>query len=381
MPNHTRKRLFFGLTALIYSVLSIWLIVALNKTLDDAKLQMKEMTRSFLIDVVNTQFEFDTLKRQVNKTLTAPSAQNLSASISNQQQLASRTSLLMNSLTRLSVPDSMQAAYIEELTQFDSLIRDLGTLLNNSTPSSQEYSAEAENLLQQLEYNVSFLFTEGSELLNHKANQQIKVLNTLSTTLSVLAASVLAMFAGLSLALRKVYQQKTVLQKLATEDALTLLRNRRSFNEIFSLEFARTKRTDGQLSFLMLDVDHFKLFNDTYGHARGDEALVRVAEVLRHSMKRQGDWAFRLGGEEFGCLMSTENKSDAQDMAERILADVINLNIVHNTNQDVGVLTISIGIAQLPNAEISTESDFYRVADEALYLAKKSGKNRFCIGA
>lgn len=381
MPNHTRKRLFFGLTALIYSVLSIWLIVALNKTLDDAKLQMKEMTRSFLIDVVNTQFEFDTLKRQVNKTLTAPSAQNLSASISNQQQLASRTSLLMNSLTRLSVPDSMQAAYIEELTQFDSLIRDLGTLLNNSTPSSQEYSAEAENLLQQLEYNVSFLFTEGSELLNHKANQQIKVLNTLSTTLSVLAASVLAMFAGLSLALRKVYQQKTVLQKLATEDALTLLRNRRSFNEIFSLEFARTKRTDGQLSFLMLDVDHFKLFNDTYGHARGDEALVRVAEVLRHSMKRQGDWAFRLGGEEFGCLMSTENKSDAQDMAERILADVINLNIVHNTNQDVGVLTISIGIAQLPNAEISTESDFYRVADEALYLAKKSGRNRFCIGA
>jgi len=381
MPNRARKRLIFGLTAVIYSALSIWLIVALNRTLDDAKLQMKEMTRTFLIDVVNTQFEFDTLKRQMNKTLTAPSGQNLSASITNQQQLASRTSILMNSLTRLNVPDSMQGAYIEELTQFDNLIRDLGTLLNNSTPSSLGYSAEAENLLQQLEYNVAFLFTEGSELLNHKANQQIKVLNTLSTTLSVLAASVLAMFAGLSLALRKVYQQKTVLQKLATEDALTLLRNRRSFNEIFSLEFARTKRTDGQLSFLMLDIDHFKMFNDTYGHARGDEALRRVAEVLRHSMKRQGDWAFRLGGEEFGCLMSTENKTDAQDMAERILADVINLNIVHNTNQDVGVLTISIGIAQLPNAEINTEVDFYRIADEALYAAKESGRNRFCIGA
>lgn len=140
------------------------------------------------------------------------------------------------------------------------------------------------------------------------------------------------------------------------------------------------KRSGGQLSLLLLDLDHFKQFNDTYGHASGDDALVSVAGVLRQVMKRQDDWAFRIGGEEFACLLSTDSEVDAQEIAGHLRSRIMELGITHSKSPTAGVLTISIGVAQLPDSEINTIHDLYKSADKALYEAKRSGRNRVCAG-
>jgi diguanylate cyclase (GGDEF)-like protein len=108
----------------------------------------------------------------------------------------------------------------------------------------------------------------------------------MSITLSILVVIVMVMFVGLALTLRKLHQQIYSLQKLVTKDALTSLQNWRSFDNTIKLQFARMKRTGSQLSLLVMNLDQFKEFNDTYGHTQGDEALIRIAAVLRHTMKR-----------------------------------------------------------------------------------------------
>jgi len=174
--------------------------------------------------------------------------------------------------------------------------------------------------------------------------------------------------------------QKKIYEKLSITDALTKLYNRRHFNDVLSREIHRAKRDGVRLSFIVLDVDYFKKYNDANGHKAGDEALIAVASALENLLHRGSDFAFRLGGEEFGIIFSRLDESKSLEFAEKIRKTVEDLKIVHSGSHVSKFLTISLGLLVVDFSEVSIdENGFYTMADDALYLAKERGRNRVAI--
>jgi len=169
---------------------------------------------------------------------------------------------------------------------------------------------------------------------------------------------------------------KKINEELLVTDGLTHLYNRRHFNDIFPRMIQTTKRDGGFLSFLLFDLDNFKLYNDTYGHQAGDNALIKVAEVLRESLKRGYDYSFRLGGEEFAVVYKSSSEHDAYLFAQKIRKNIAALGIKHEKNGDEGVLTASFGLITLRDYDLTNDDDIYKRADDYLYRAKKEGRNR-----
>ncbi|CAN5479818.1 diguanylate cyclase [soil metagenome] len=169
------------------------------------------------------------------------------------------------------------------------------------------------------------------------------------------------------------------LEQLATTDGLTGLANRRHFDERIKAEFERLRRAGTALSVLMIDVDHFKLFNDSYGHLAGDECLKHLAAVIRRMVRRPADLGARFGGEEFICLLPEVDHAGALAVAENIRAGVEALAIEHRRSSTGTCVTISVGIATCHCGAESTSNQLMATADEALYAAKESGRNR-CVG-
>jgi diguanylate cyclase (GGDEF)-like protein len=166
------------------------------------------------------------------------------------------------------------------------------------------------------------------------------------------------------------------LERLAHQDALSGLANRRHFDAIMAREWERLRREERPLALLFIDVDHFKLFNDTYGHGLGDDCLARVGGVLADAARRPGDLAARYGGEEFVVLLPDTDAGGAREVAERILQCVDDLAIPHAASTVSGHVTVSIGMAvRLPDTA-ATASDLLQQADAALYAAKHAGRHR-----
>lgn len=150
------------------------------------------------------------------------------------------------------------------------------------------------------------------------------------------------------LILRDIADRKNVeeqLTALALEDGLTGLANRRSFDQTLAREWLRTLREGSELSLLLLDLDHFKQFNDAYGHQAGDDCLRSVAAAMRSALSRPGDVACRYGGEEFAVILSGTSADGATQIAEQIRQKIEGLQIPHLTNSGGPVVTASIGIA------------------------------------
>lgn len=171
------------------------------------------------------------------------------------------------------------------------------------------------------------------------------------------------------------------LEDLSSTDALTGLANRRRFDTVWELEWQRALRQGFALAVAMIDVDHFKDYNDHYGHQAGDDCLRRLAQVLAAASQRSGELAARYGGEEFVIVLPAVNAEDAMASAERIRSAVQALNIVNAVDIPAGMLTVSIGVAcRVPTAYDSPAS-LLRAADAALYEAKHQGRNRVCFAA
>jgi diguanylate cyclase (GGDEF)-like protein/PAS domain S-box-containing protein len=171
------------------------------------------------------------------------------------------------------------------------------------------------------------------------------------------------------------------LQTLATEDGLTGLANRRRFDERLQEEWARAYRDGKPLSLLMIDVDHFKKFNDRYGHPAGDACLRSIAEILAAEARRPGDLAIRYGGEEFALLLPSTEAAGCELVGERIRAELRKLCVTHALNPPSKRVTVSLGGAtSWPTAERSIESSsLINAADRALYAAKKGGRDRLVM--
>ncbi|MCB4359638.1 GGDEF domain-containing protein [Quatrionicoccus australiensis] len=163
---------------------------------------------------------------------------------------------------------------------------------------------------------------------------------------------------------------------LAQTDGLTGIANRRRFDAALQQEISRHQRSGGQLALLILDVDHFKNYNDTYGHLAGDACLQRIAEVLGKHLHRGTDLAARYGGEEFAGILPATELAGALWLAEQIRTDVEKLDIEHAASANAGHITVSIGVASLPGRQLGSPSELIDLADQALYTAKLDGRNR-----
>jgi len=162
------------------------------------------------------------------------------------------------------------------------------------------------------------------------------------------------------------------LEEMATTDALTGLKNRRKFDAAMDGEWRRAMRQRTALSLLMIDADHFKIYNDTFGHQAGDQVLVGIAICISDSVKRAGDCAARYGGEEFAVLLPGTNAADALKVAETIRVKVM------GWSDDSNKSTVSIGIASAVPTAGSDWPQLVHAADKALYAAKAAGRNR-CV--
>ncbi|OLF55259.1 sensor domain-containing diguanylate cyclase [Pseudomonas chlororaphis] len=168
------------------------------------------------------------------------------------------------------------------------------------------------------------------------------------------------------------------LEVIATHDSLTGLANRRLFERALETEFGRGGRQASPLSLIMLDIDFFKRYNDTYGHVAGDRCLAEVAQVLRDCCQRKADLVVRYGGEEFVVLLPDTEMQGALAMAEQIRLGVMEKNIPHS-GSPFGRVTLSLGCyCFVPSGSDSAEA-FLKHADAALYQAKKSGRNQVAV--
>jgi diguanylate cyclase (GGDEF)-like protein len=167
------------------------------------------------------------------------------------------------------------------------------------------------------------------------------------------------------------------LQELATTDGLTKLYNSRSFYTQLELEVDRTNRYKHPLSLLLLDIDHFKDYNDTYGHLEGDKVLVRFGQIIK-SCLRTNDSAYRYGGEEFTVILPETGGGEAKTVAQRIRSALEAESFAPGTAEPVAItITISIGVTEYcPKEELST---FIQRADQAMYLSKQNGRNRVSV--
>lgn len=181
------------------------------------------------------------------------------------------------------------------------------------------------------------------------------------------------------MAIREDITSKKKLEQLAIVDETTDLYNRRYFNEVIEKEIRRVSRDTAKLNLAILDVDYFKNYNDTYGHQRGDEALLSVANVLKDKATRASDYAFRLGGEEFGLIYTSNSIKESLEFLERILKELNSLNIKHETSKCGDFLSISAGVVAISSEKILDSKDMYKLADEALYVAKNSGRNQVSL--
>lgn len=169
------------------------------------------------------------------------------------------------------------------------------------------------------------------------------------------------------------------LERMTRIDGLTGLSNRRHFNEYLVDEWNRVLRKRDQITIIMIDVDHFKRFNDTYGHLTGDDVLVRVAEAIQRCCSRPTDFSARFGGEEFVVIISGLSPADAADVARQLRAEVAAMAIPHGNTTDAGVVTISVGVATtVPRHEIAP-MQLVEAADRALFRAKAAGRNGVAV--
>jgi diguanylate cyclase (GGDEF)-like protein/PAS domain S-box-containing protein len=177
---------------------------------------------------------------------------------------------------------------------------------------------------------------------------------------------------------KSLQESKAKLENLVIHDSLTGIYNRRHFETQFKESWQHLVETQGSLTLMMVDVDYFKRYNDTYGHVAGDDVLKKVASALTASMKRVTDFTARYGGEEFIIVATDITRQQAINYGKTICANLRSLNIPHETSS-YGFLTVSCGVAHINPLSTSSPGLLLQQADTALYNAKANGRNQAVI--
>ena len=215
----------------------------------------------------------------------------------------------------------------------------------------------------------------------NKEKEQFFVVSILVLLLLVMIFAYMAF--RLKQELKRRQEVEFELHELVNHDPLTGLYNRRYFHQLLEHELKVLKRYGGYVLFAIYDIDNFKKYNDYYGHQKGDEVLIEVSQKIQELCKRENDFLFRLGGEEFGIYTRVENIQNAKNInnfLSELVRSIESLKIEHRYNTPYGVVTISLGaiIVEIKQGELYSLEKLYAQADALMYEAKKEGKNR-CI--
>lgn len=178
---------------------------------------------------------------------------------------------------------------------------------------------------------------------------------------------------------QELMEMNLELQRLTNVDGLTGLGNRRYFDEYLDTEWRHALRAGEPISLLMIDIDHFKQYNDTYGHLAGDEVLKRVAQAVRQTFLRPKDLAVRLGGEEFIVVLPQTAREDVPSLAEKAVRAVRDLNIPHRASSAADHVTISVGAVSCVPKREQQPLELVEAADQAMYEAKLTGRNQAVV--
>ncbi len=178
-------------------------------------------------------------------------------------------------------------------------------------------------------------------------------------------------------AIRELDKKNKILNKISIKDPLTKLYNRRFFEEAFQRKRSMLMHHNQAFALLLIDIDFFKDYNDTFGHPKGDKALVKISNLLQESFLRPTDYVFRLGGEEFGILFHFNTEKESLDKAKKLLKDVENLGILTSKRSTFNSLTISMGASIVVSSSKKISLEYmYKETDKLLYKAKYSGRNQ-----
>lgn len=174
-------------------------------------------------------------------------------------------------------------------------------------------------------------------------------------------------------------RHRDYLEGISYLDGLTGIPNRRKFNEYLLFYCDISNREKTPISMIMMDIDHFKLYNDHYGHQEGDTCLIRIAKALSEVPVDKADFVARFGGEEFACILPNKTREEAMTLAEKLRLAVADLKIPHETSLVEPFVTISLGVASVIPSGDPVCKDLVRAADEALYRSKESGRNKVSL--
>lgn len=357
-----------------YLIVSVSIVVLVWVGLVDLPNQLYNVFNRSAEDVVRSTDLTTYYMNDVRKFLKEPERPAPEELIQSLRILRSRREIILSS----SRVDHLEPAFLAFVTQqvdvFDRTVTDLLTLLE-SAPLTPEEALDTESLSFVAEDTMTYLFLRNDAYVKKKANKTKEWIFTLSIAIVILISLLLFLFGMVTVLWRRTQKQRTVMRNQALHDSLTGLYNRRYFDEVSGPLVESALRSGTSLCLLMIDVDHFKKYNDTYGHDCGDVALVRVAATLRETAARKGDLVFRMGGEEFCCLVTTQDVRGAVHVAERVRAAVERRAIPHATSPVSTCLTVSVGVACLNPPGIACLEHLYVAADKAMYEAKGAGRN------
>lgn len=230
-----------------------------------------------------------------------------------------------------------------------------------------------------LQSNLRHLTWKTQQIANGDFNQKVDFMGDFSKAFNKMTSQLKDAFEKLGEANQKLHQANEMLHQISRTDGLTNIANRRHFDELFKTEWRCAARLSKPISVILIDIDFFKNYNDTYGHQMGDECLKRVANALKIAIKRPCDVLARYGGEEFIAFLPDTDGNGAAKVAESMQSSVAALGIAHKNSQAGNTVTVSFGISSMvPEINGSHELLIAR-ADGALYQAKQEGRNRIRI--
>ncbi len=265
--------------------------------------------------------------------------------------------------------------------------RDAKDMSTVSIRSLEKYVSHIHTVVQKLiTYEVSMARYERKKFLSLYDGAIYKLaimLGLIILAVLLISYSVFASIQGdqtrLEVATKKLKNLNKKLENVSYTDSLTSMHNRRYFNLVYERELKRAKRTHSHITFMMLDIDYFKQYNDTYGHIEGDNALKIVANILNKTLRRPSDFVFRLGGEEFGVLLTQTDESNSAKLAREIGDAIREEKLEHSGSAINKFLTISIGVVCCVADDALNEDILISRADEMLYEAKETGRDRYII--
>lgn len=244
----------------------------------------------------------------------------------------------------------------EDLSKIEALVRDLRQGIENATI---EYRSKKRN--------GEYVWVEAS----------LRILRDTGTGIRSGILIIVRDIASRKAAEELLLKEHHIVERMAVVDALTALANRRRFNECLDAEWRRGIRSRSPLSLLMIDADHFKLYNDSYGHLSGDKCLQQIAESTLDVVGRPGDLVARYGGEEFAILLPGTNNEGAMKVGINVCESLRARKLPHCANPQ-GIVTVSIGCATLIPQMGQQAETLIEIADQALYAAKLKGRNQVC---